>query len=195
MICRTTGQLVFSHGQVIRPGGLLPPPVLDESVPCRMEEWAVYPLGIWRADHGSFVVGVVMDRQRRIRGALHCHWTARYHHRAPGDPERRVSHENIIHADLGGQHEFSWGKVDCRHDDAENRNWLVVTYAPGPSIPVLPPSVFGHLCCHESEHDMESLFINARHSHFTIDRVQMPTKSGKRPRIWNSGFDDPDFVS
>ncbi|MEI6534970.1 MAG: hypothetical protein WCN98_06495 [Verrucomicrobiaceae bacterium] len=175
MIDRVTGALNFKPGHEVRPHGMLPPEVPKNSMPFQVDDIFIYVVGIWDSDHGPLVVGLVVNAERRIQGALLCHWVAHYRNRAPGDTERRAYHESIILIDLAGQREFPWGKVDCRHDNVDNRNWLVISYASGPQVPALPPEVFSHLSARESEYDIEDegeeeLFIKSCSSCYTINQ-------------------------
>ena len=156
MINRNTGELHFSWGQRILPHSPLPSRVIKECRAIPVQDWVIFMLGTWPSTHGPFSVGVAVDSELRIQGVALCHWLREYRQRSINDPVRTAYHESIILADLAGQREFPWGNADCRYDPVENRSWLVVTYGPGPKVPLSDPEVLSRLVARRSARRTES---------------------------------------
>jgi hypothetical protein len=77
----------------------------------------------------------------------HCH--SFYEAGTPEDAERRIYHEGIIAADLGGQREFGWGNVFCRVQTIVMRDWMWVVYNPFSNVPLRARSIEMFLRAHE----------------------------------------------
>jgi hypothetical protein len=72
----------------------------------------------------------------RIQVVLMSHRHSFYELNTPDDAERRAFHEGVIHTDLAGQREFSWGEVLCRLEPIPNKDWLVVAYSNESKVPL-----------------------------------------------------------
>ena len=79
------------------------------------------------------------------------HFHSFYRSDTPADAERRAFHEGVISADLGGQREFSWGRMYCRFNPATNKDLLIAAYAPGPHVPMPDGPLPSFLEEHEPE--------------------------------------------
>jgi len=138
MIARANGEIHFTSGLILVPLSLVTPAQLEAGDGFRWRVapgWTCHELGTFQTEYGAFVVRVVTGQEGRIQMALLSHVHPFYEAGTLNDAERRVFHEGIIATDLAGQHEFSWGEVFCRLDTSANRDWLIVFYAVGPSVP------------------------------------------------------------
>jgi hypothetical protein len=142
MISRSTGEIGFLSGLHIAPhcriealysDGTAGPSV--QTRPLSLEGWKRHVLGFHRAEHGVFEVEALSADQDRILVVLMTHRHPFYESDTPHDEERRVFHEGIIHTDLAGQREFTWGEVLCRWEAAANKDWLVVAYSRSAKVP------------------------------------------------------------
>lgn len=73
-----------------------------------------------------------------------------YERGTPDDAERRAFHEGVIHSDLGGQKEFSWGEVICHLARRTNKDWLIVGYSREARVPLPDTEVLLTLFGHEN---------------------------------------------
>jgi hypothetical protein len=151
MISRITGEVTFHDELRIQPHAPVPTGFLHDSRDFIVPGWRGYDLGVHDSDHGKFEVTTVSDDQCRVQLVLLSHFHPFYRPDTPADAERRAFHEGVIGADLGGQREFSWGRVYCRRDPAANKDALIVTYSPGPQVPTPDVPNLHHLEAHEIE--------------------------------------------
>lgn len=151
MISRTTGEIVFANGVVFTPQGEL---VQEHLIDVRAHHqlsvpgWTLHLLGEHESEHGLFEVQAVSDPACRIQTVLLSHLHPFYGEETPDDGERRAFHEGVLETELGGLREFWWGEVFCRVDGDSNKDWLVVVYKSGPTVPLRPPAFPRHLRTH-----------------------------------------------
>jgi hypothetical protein len=151
MISRITGEVAFRDELRIQPHARVPVGFVQSSRDFNIPGWAGHELGVHASDHGDFEVTAVSDPQCRVQLVLLSHSHSYYRSDTPADAERRAFHEGVINTDLGGQHEFSWGRVYCRRDPAVNKDALIVAYAPGPQVPTPHDPMLHQLEAHEIE--------------------------------------------
>ena len=135
MISRITGEADFRDGLRILPHAPIPVSFTHDSREFIVPGWSGHDFGVHSSDHGAFEVTVVSDSQLRVQLVLLSHFHSFYRRDTPADAERRAFHEGVISTDLGGQREFSWGRVFCRRDPAANKDALILAYALGPQVP------------------------------------------------------------
>ena len=151
MIFRITGELAFRDGLQIQGHARLQAEFSHDSEDFMVPGWRSYDLGAHESDHGRFEVKATTDVECRVQLVFLAHSHPFYQTDTPNDLERRAFHENVICQDLGGQREFSWGKVYCRRDPALNKDSLIVAYAPGPQVPTPNDPSLRFLEAHETE--------------------------------------------
>ena len=110
-------------------------------------------LGIHRADHGEFECEVTTGADGRVCAVFLSHVHAFYRPDADGERDRRTFHMSVLQRDLKGQVEFSWGTVGCRADRRMHRDWLVVAYSRGVSVPLSRREDLRELLASETEPD------------------------------------------
>lgn len=141
MIARATGEVVLANAVVFTPQCEL---VQEHLIDARAHQqlsvpgWTLHMLGEHESDHGRFEVQAVSDPASRIQTVLLSHLHPFYGKESEGDEERHAFHEGVLEADLGEQREFYWGEVFCRVDGSSNKDWIVVAYRPGPTVPLRP---------------------------------------------------------
>src|SRR5882762_8355700 len=135
MINRTTGEIAFQDGVHMAPHRSIQSLVSDAKVPpeirtrnLSLKGWKRHVLGLHVSEHGTFEVELLSADGDRIQVVLLSHHHNFYEPNTADDAERRTFHEGVIHADLAGQREFSWGEVLCRLESKPNKDWLVVAY-------------------------------------------------------------------
>ena len=114
MISRVTGQVSFCDDLQIQPHIRLSACHIQDSREFMVPGWSGCHLGIHRSDHGEFDVTAIVDPEYRLQLVLLSHVHPFYRPDTPRDGERRAFHEGVIGADLGGQREFTWGRMYCR---------------------------------------------------------------------------------
>lgn len=136
MIDQRTGAINLTNSHVeIEPGGLAPE--IESGIEYRLLKrtpWSRAILGILSdASEGDFETELVLDPDDRIRLVLFSHEHSFYRN-VSEDSERRAYHDGLINRQLGGKTQFSWGHIVNHLDSTENRDWLIVVYAPASGI-------------------------------------------------------------
>jgi hypothetical protein len=117
---------------------------------------ARHVLGFHLSEHGTFEVEALSESEDRVRVVLLSHRHTFYEPTTPDDAERKIFHEGVIHSDLAGQREFSWGEILCRLESASNKDWLVIAYSREAKVPLQSKEVLSHLYAHENMPDDKS---------------------------------------
>ena len=151
MISRITGQVSFDDDLQIEAHMKLSASHIRNAHEFMVPGWRGCHLGIHRSDRGEFETTAIVDSECRVQLVLLSHFHSFYRSDTPADAERRTFHEGVIRADLGGQREFSWGRMYCRFDPATNKDLLIVAYAPGPHVPMSAHPLPSFLEEHEPE--------------------------------------------
>ena len=157
MINRVTGEIDFRSGLRIVPhsrvGSLSTAPDAPLKVqtrPLGLKDWKRHLLGSHTSEHGIFEVEALSQADDCIRVVLLSHQHSFYERGTPDDAERRAFHEGVIHSDLGGQKEFSWGEVICHLAKRTNKDWLIVGYSREARVPLPDTEVLLTLFAHEN---------------------------------------------
>src|SRR5690348_13372690 len=156
MINRVTGEIAFSDDLRIRPHCTVDSLSAAREEPRKVQtqklslgDWKRHVLGIHPSEHGMFAVEALSADDDCIHVVLLSHRHRFYEAGTPDDAERRAFHEGVIHADLAGQREFTWGEVICRLETPAKRDWLVVAYNRQPRVPLPDKTVLLRLCAQE----------------------------------------------
>lgn len=157
MINRATGEVGFRSGLHVAPHCLvtelvaLPgigPKIRTQFLP--LNGWKRLVFGSHDSEHGTFEVEALSSDGDRIQIVLLAHEHGFYEPNTPEDAERRAFHDGVIHSDLAGQQEFSWGEVLHRLEIKPNKDWLVIAYSHDASIPLPDREVLLRLRAHEN---------------------------------------------
>jgi len=111
--------------------------------------WKRHVLGAHDSEHGTFEVEALSSGGDRVQVVLLAHQHAFYEPNTPEDAERRAFHDGVIHSDLAGQREFSWGEVRHRLEPKPNKDWLVVAYSHEARMPLPDRDDILRLLAHE----------------------------------------------
>jgi len=135
MIGSNDGKIAFADGLLIAPHAAVRElkSVAPRKLPLLAPGLQRFDLDLHSSEYGIFSVEVVCNLSWRIHLAMLVHEHPFYEAATAQDTEREIYHQEIIVRDLGGQNEFSWGRVFCRLDAPQNRNVLIVAYA-GPLV-------------------------------------------------------------
>jgi hypothetical protein len=156
MINRATGEVDFHSGLHIAPhcrvGELIARAgaglkVGTQALP--LKDWKRLVLGSHDSEHGTFEVEALSSGGDRIQIVLLAHQHPFYEPNTPEDADRKVFHDGVIHSDLAGQREFSWGEVLHRLEPKPNKDWLVIAYRNEDKIPLPDRDFVLRLRAHE----------------------------------------------
>jgi hypothetical protein len=143
MINRATGGVSFRGGLHIDPHCPVAELVARAATELKIQTqalslkgWKRHVLGLHKSEHGTFEVEALSFGSDRIQVVLLSHQHPFYEPNTPEDADRRTYHEGVIHRDLAGQREFSWGEVLHRLENKANKNWLVVAYSHEAKMPL-----------------------------------------------------------
>jgi hypothetical protein len=157
MINRVTGEVCFRSGLHIRPhdtvqstldGRENQPKIRTQNL--SLKGWKRHVLGLHTSEHGTFEVEVLSADEERIHVVLLAHQHSFYERNTPEDADRRAFHEGVIHLDLAGQKEFTWGEVLCRLESPANQDWLVIAYSREANVPLPAKEILLQLRAHEN---------------------------------------------
>lgn len=156
MINRVTGEIDFRSGLRILPHSRVTSlsatpnaPVKIQTRKLGLKDWRRHLLGPHTSEHGIFEVEALTQADDCIRVVLLSHQHSFYERGTADDAERRAFHVGVIHSDLGGQKEFSWGEVLCHLAKRTNKDWLIVGYSREPRVPAPDKEVLLTLFAHE----------------------------------------------
>lgn len=142
MINRVTGEIDFRSGLRVVPHCRVDSLSTTPNKPLKfqtrilgLKDWKRHLLGSHTSEYGTFEVEALTQADDCIRVVLLSHQHSYYERGTPDDAERRAFHEGVIHSDLGGQKEFSWGEVICYLGKRTNKDWLIVGYTREPRVP------------------------------------------------------------
>jgi len=156
MINRATGEVGFRSGLHIAPH--CPVDILVAQVGAgskvrtqtlSLGGWKRHVLGSHDSEHGIFEVETLSSGGDRIQIVLLAHQHPFYEPNTPEDADRKVFHDGVIHSDLAGQREFSWGEVLHRLEPKPNKDWLVIAYRNEDKIPLPDRDFVLRLRAHE----------------------------------------------
>jgi len=156
MINRTTGEIHFHSGLYIVPHCSVRSLFANQNDLLNIRDqqlslagWKRHILGVHVSEHGKFEVEALSTDEGRIYVVLLSHKHPFYETTTPDDAERRAFHEGVVHSDLAGQKEFSWGEVLCHLEAASNKDWLVIAYSREAKVPSETTEVILRLYAHE----------------------------------------------
>jgi hypothetical protein len=156
MINRATGEVSFRSGLHIAPHCLVEGLVVHAGTgpkvrtqPLSLKGWNRHVLGTHDSEHGTFEVEALSSAGDRIQIVLLAHQHDFYEPNTPEDADRRAFHDGVIHSDLAGQREFSWGEVLHRLEVRPNKDWLVIAYSHEARIPLPERDILLGLQAHE----------------------------------------------
>ena len=163
MINRATGEVGFRSGLHIAPHCLVTELVVRPAAGLKVETqtlsssgWKRHVLGLHDSEFGTFEVEALSFGKDRIQVVLLAHQHAFYEAKTPEDGERRAFHDGVIHADLAGQCEFSWGRVLHHLESKPNKVWLVVAFSHEAGVPLPAPNFVSGLHAYEKMPDENS---------------------------------------
>ena len=158
LISLVTGEVAFQDGLHIRADdsinaviASIREPAQLATIPLSIPRWRQHRLGLHPSAYGDFEVEAISGPAGRVHLVLLAHADSFYEESTPEDAVRRVFHEGVIAAELGGQREFSWGEVFRRLERDRSKDWLIVSYAQGPHVPRPPSAELLKLRAHEPE--------------------------------------------
>ena len=156
MINRVTGEVGFRSGLHIAPHCLAEELVVHAGTGPRVKTqalsltgWKRHVLGSHDSEHGPFEVEALSAGGDRIQIVMLAHQHPFYEPNTPEDADRKAFHDGVIHSDLAGQREFSWGEVLHRFERKPNKVWLVIAYRHEAMIPLADREVILRLHTHE----------------------------------------------
>jgi len=134
MINHVTGEIQFTDGLCLSPDVVLS---RERLVALGATSFGpdFHALHERESDRGRFSIRVGLDGSYRIRAVFLAHQHSSYKRKRPEDAERRAYHEYVIAHDLGGQREFSWGRVSRYLHPGNTTDYLYVFYTPELRVP------------------------------------------------------------
>ncbi len=137
MINRTTGEVSFRSGLYFTPHCSLESLAQNVGGGTKVKThrlsfkgWKRHVFDLHQSEHGTFEVEALAEEDDCIQIVLlAAHQRAFADLKTQGDVEGRAFHEEVIHSDLAGQREFSWGEVVCRLDSRSSKDWLIIAYS------------------------------------------------------------------